>query len=190
MGIPSGYTSAQVVQAVPTGINSALVFLTGATFTTATSFSLATNTFSSTYLNYKMFVNLQNLSSDADFTLRMRASGADNTASSYNSVQIGLNSSGTASNVTQFNQTSFNVGECDAGFPIYVLALDILQPQIAKSTVCLGQLYYLNKPEQQFHHRSVSLQFNTTAQFDSLSFISSVASSLTGTYRVYGYTES
>ena len=57
MGIPSGYTSGQVVQAVPTGINSALVFITGATFSAVTSVSLPTSTFSSTYQNYLVIFN-------------------------------------------------------------------------------------------------------------------------------------
>jgi hypothetical protein len=39
-------------------------------------------------------------------------------------------------------------------------------------------------------YRSGGGVFLLTNQFDSLTFISSVASSITGTYRVYGYTES
>jgi hypothetical protein len=35
---------------------SGLAFVTGATFTTATSFSLPTDTFASTYKNYRMIV--------------------------------------------------------------------------------------------------------------------------------------
>ena len=63
MGIPSGYTSAQVVQAVPTGINSALVKINTTTVSAQNTVTLS-NVFSSTYHSY-MFT-ISNLSgSDA-----------------------------------------------------------------------------------------------------------------------------
>jgi hypothetical protein len=86
MGVPNGYTSAQVVQAVPTGINSALVYITGGTISNTTSVD---NCFSATYLNYKIvFSNL--VSGDASAVkLRMRASGSDDTNSLYSFSNFG-----------------------------------------------------------------------------------------------------
>ena len=57
MGIPSGYTSAQVVQAVPTGINSALVLVKTQTIGTAVSSVTVTGAFSATYDNYLINVS-------------------------------------------------------------------------------------------------------------------------------------
>lgn len=57
MGVPSGYTSAQVVQAVPTGINSALVLISSTTIGSAVSSVTVSNAFSSTYDNYRITVN-------------------------------------------------------------------------------------------------------------------------------------
>ena len=54
MGIPSGYTSAQVVQAVPTGINSALVLISSTTIGTTVSSVTVSSAFSSTYDAYKI----------------------------------------------------------------------------------------------------------------------------------------
>ena len=51
MGIPSGYTSAQVVQAVPTGINSALVYVAGGTMSAVASVTVDT-CFTATYDEY------------------------------------------------------------------------------------------------------------------------------------------
>jgi len=57
MGIPSGYTSAQVVQAVPTGINSALVLISSTTIGSAVSSVTVSNAFSATYDNYFITLN-------------------------------------------------------------------------------------------------------------------------------------
>ena len=54
MGVPSGYTSAQIVQAVPTGINSALVLISATTVGSAVSSVTVPNAFSATYDNYKI----------------------------------------------------------------------------------------------------------------------------------------
>jgi len=51
MGIPAGYTSGQVVQAVPTGINSAFVYLGGTTGSASASINVD-SVFSATYTNY------------------------------------------------------------------------------------------------------------------------------------------
>ena len=104
MGVPSGYTSAQVVQAVPTGINSALVLITptstantGGTVTTsggrvtvAGSSSVSLNgVFTSTYHNYLILVDTVEVAVGANkLNLRLRASGTDTTTSTYYAGQI------------------------------------------------------------------------------------------------------
>jgi len=57
VGIPSGYTSAQVVQAVPTGINSALVLISTTTIGSAVSSVTVSDAFSSTYDAYQIVVS-------------------------------------------------------------------------------------------------------------------------------------
>ena len=170
-----------------------LTFITGATFTTATNFSLPANTFSATYLNYRLIVNLTALTADADFTMRLRASGTDNTTSNYHQATTGFLSSNTASNLAQNGASSFNVGECDAvaaNGPTYNLVLDILQPNIAIRKSLVGQVTFLDKPSSNFVGRSLGLVCDIGTAVDSLTFISSVASSISGKYRVYGYSES
>ena len=54
MPIPAGYTSGQIVQAVPTGINSAFVYLAGASFTAQSTVGMPAGTFTSTYKNYQV----------------------------------------------------------------------------------------------------------------------------------------
>jgi hypothetical protein len=167
-----------------------LAFVTGATFTTATSFSLPTDTFTSTYKNYRMIVVLTALTADADFTLRTRAAGTDDSSSNYFNAQLGTTSGGSGSNITTEGATSWNVGESDSASVTYSLVLDIFQPKITTRHSCLGLMTCINKAAATFIFRTMGLQTASTTAYDSLSFISSVASSMTGSYRVYGYSES
>ena len=67
------YTSSQVVQAVPTGINSALVRVGGGTLSgTSTVFS---NVFSATYDNYLITINNFSLASGGGSAVNMRIGG-------------------------------------------------------------------------------------------------------------------
>jgi hypothetical protein len=166
-----------------------LTFITGATFTTATSFSLPTNTFSSVYQNYKFVVNITAVTADADFTLRLRASGTDSLVGYY-TMLTGLNSSAGASNVGQDNQSSFNVGESDNTVIGYSLVLDVIAPQLAVNTTLHGSVVLVNKPQTTVIARSGGFFHFVNSAFDSLTFISSVASSITGNYKVYGYANS
>lgn len=167
-----------------------LNYITGASFTTATSFSLPTSTFTTAYRNYRIIVNITALTADATFSMRMRAAGTDSTVASYGTMFTGVLSTGTTSNSTGGDQTSWAVGEMDSGIPAYSLVLDVMSPQVATYTTCEGALSTVNTAGTAAIGRSGGLLLNNTSQFDSLSFISSVASSMTGVYRVYGYSES
>jgi len=167
-----------------------LEFVTGATFTTATSFSLPDNTFSATYRAYRMIVNITAVTSDADFTMRLRGSGSDITLSDYVNVLQGLDFGGTASNITTFTQSSWNAGEQDATAVRYDLVCDILNPQATAVTQLDTWYSFVNKAGNNVIVRQGLMQYDQTTSVDSLSFISSVASSITGTYRVYGYADS
>jgi hypothetical protein len=167
-----------------------LRLLTAASFTTATSFSLPANTFSSTYKNYKLIVQLTALTADADFSIRLRASGTDNSSAAYAYAMPGYTYGASASNSFAESQTSWNLGEQDSGIVRYFAVMDIISPQAATLSYLTGSYNFLNKLASVSVVRTGNMQFTSATQFDSLSFISSVASSMTGTYRVYGYGES
>ena len=77
MGVPNGYTSAQVVQAVPTGINSGLVLVKTQTIGTTVSSVTVTDAFSSTYDNYLVTVSdgIGSTSSNLRLTLGATSTG-------------------------------------------------------------------------------------------------------------------
>jgi len=169
----------------------ALIYLTGAAFTTQTSVSLPASTFTSTYRNYRVIFQVTAVTADSDFTLRLRASGSDDSTANYRTAGSGINSS--ASAVTRCNNlaTSFTVGESDNTEVAYSLVLDVISPQVATDTNMHGGYCFFDKPVSSgYINISVSGNHQTTTQFDSLSFISSVASSITGIYRVYAYADS
>ena len=168
-----------------------LVYLTGATFTTATSVSLPNSTFTSTYANYRFILSLSAVTADSDFTLRFRAGGSDDTTSNYDTAFLGLRNDGTASNSTAAAGSSILVGESDAtAGNMYTLVLDVIQPQLSVPTNVYGTYYFLDKAVTARFMRVGVGGFRNTTAFDALSFISSTASSLSGNYRVYGYANS
>ena len=171
----------------------ALVFITSASFTTATSFSLPNNTFSSTYRNYKLIASITAVTGACTITGRIRSGGADVTSAKYYQMSVGLTEGAGASNQGESGQTSFALGNGgDASYPNWNLSVDILQPQVSTvfNPIC-GSLQFFNGTN--YIGRAFNATYNngtTATSYDSFSVISSVASSLTGVYRVYGYADS
>lgn len=192
------YTAGEVLTAASLNANfsfaassAGLNFITGTTFTTATSVSLPTNTFTSTYQNYKIFLSLTALTADADFTLRLRAAGADNTTSEYDNMFMGITRGGAANDGVSAAGSSVLLGESDtANAGRYSLILDIVAPQLALATSIFGCYNFVDKAVTTQVNRTGGATFRQATVFDSATFISSVASSLTGNYKVYGYANS
>jgi hypothetical protein len=176
---------------VTVGTTPGLTYLTGATFTTATSVSLPTNTFSATYLNYKLFFQLTALTADSDFTMRFRASGTDDTTSVYNTAFTGNSTGLGAAQFVSANATSIKLGESDGpNGNEYFLTLEIMQPKATSVSSIFGGMGFVSKADSYRAYFAGGAAFDATTSFDSLTIISSTASSMTGNYRVYGYSES
>jgi len=86
------YTSSQIVQAVPTGINSALVLITAQTIGTSVSTVTVSNVFSATYENYKIILTGGTSSSTAAVTMILGATTTGYYAG-YNRVEYSTGSS-------------------------------------------------------------------------------------------------
>ena len=166
-----------------------LNFLTGGTFSAVTSFSLPNDTFTTSYQNYKMILNMTALTADADFTMRLRAAGSDNTNNSYERMNV-LGTGGGVVSGDGGTGTSWKFYENDSVTCRYGFTIDIIAPKATATTFIQGSLMYINKPESTFYGVHMTQSFNATTSFDSLTFISSVASSMSGNYYVYGYANS
>lgn len=162
-----------------------LVFLSAATFTTASTVSLPTNTFSATYQNYRISYNVTAASTDSTaINVRLRASGTDSSAASYSNAgvtyQIGASTigaanilGGTAWQFTQFNSADRNE-----------VVLEVYAPQLALDTNFMWKTYGRVGGSQGGGNGNG--EFRAATQFDSLTLFPS-AGTITGNYQVYGY---
>ena len=165
-----------------------LVYITGASFTTVTSISLPNNTFTSTYRNYRLVFQVTGYSTDATLSLRMRAGGADDSTASYIGAFLGVDrNADTTRYLRTNNATSLSLGTTKS-VVLTAITFDVVSPQLTAKTHLLGNIYNTDASGFQAAYNG-SGTFDLSTSFDALSII--VASgTMTGIYRVYGYTDS
>jgi hypothetical protein len=163
---------------------SALTFITGASFSAVSSVSLPTDTFTSTYLNYKVIFNVTAASTGATTSYRFRAAGTDNTSANYFSGSLSMYYSGTGSASTNAG-TKIDWGVIGSGSAQQQqFEMTIFSPKASSFTVFNSQ-----GGIEDFKLNVMTGFHNTTTAFDSLSFITS-AGTITGSYKVYGIANS
>ena len=166
-------------------------FVTSGTFTAVTSVSLATNTFTSTYRNYRIILEVTAVTALSTLTGRVRVSGTDKSDSGYYQMSTGLDLAGNTANLLNNASTSFALGKSNSQMS---LVLDFISPQVSSSYKNIqGSIVNVDGVVPAgIKGRSINAEYyNAVAlQVDSFTLISSVASSLTGIYRIYGYSES
>ncbi len=181
MGVPNGYTSAQVVQAVPTGINSALVLISSTTIGSAVSTVTVSDAFSSTYDNYRIIVS-GGTGTAGNITMKFGAT----TTGYYTFTTYGAYASDTI-NVTRQNNGS------STGTIFYGAAdgldgvVDVRSPNLAKSTCYSGFHVSSDAANPSFIANGV-LDDNT--QYTAFTLTGASGTMTGGTIKVYGYTNS
>jgi len=166
---------------------SGFTFITGTTFSAVSSVSLPTDTFTSTYDNYRMIFQITGMSSAATITMRMRASGTDNSTSNYYNAFTGLANDGTTLTRTSSGGTSFAICQIENFGNPHFIDLNIYNPKIASQTN-IGGLSFTQSGGATSTMSGGGNQAQSTA-FDSLSIITSTGT-ITGKYRIYGYANS
>lgn len=167
--------------------------ITSASFTTQTSVSLPNSTFTSSYQNYLLMFDLTAVATGTgDVTLRFRASGTDDSNANYNYGFAGpAFGSGATATFNAASATSFKVGEINSSYAQrYALQLNVIRPQTATQSIIQGQASVMNTAGTVAFVMSGGGVFAATTQFDALTIISSLASAMTGSYRVYAYSNS
>tara|TARA_R110000822_G_scaffold129621_1_gene265835 strand:- start:192 stop:932 length:741 start_codon:yes stop_codon:yes gene_type:complete len=170
------------------GVAPGLVFITGTTFSAVTSVSLPTSTFSSTYQNYLVIFNNTTATSNCNLTLRMRAAGTDATAGNYQNMLKKVTNVNTEAIIGTNSQTSFFMADQSAS-TLYTAIVNVQGSNLAQNTVINPQIYSTTTGTSQNSFVGLSVLSDTT-QYDSLTLISSVATNITGNYKVYGYANS
>lgn len=165
-----------------------LDLIASGSFTSVNSVSLPNNTFTSTYRNYMLNINLTANSSDSNpLWWRGRVSGSDNSTSNYfyglrgTRFSDGLTTSGgfgasqTVGMLTRL-QNPFTTGSVTATF---------FGPQLSSNTTYITQATGRGNGDPDSILNGGGY-FGASTSFDSLSFIANVGT-ISGTYEVYGY---
>ena len=159
----------------------ALTLLSTTSFSAASSVSLPTNTFSSTYDDYLVLLNVTSSSADQYVSARMRASGTDNTTSNYASgfFYVNFPTSGYGNDNGGSSQTSYSkFAYCGTSRPLYVEAM-VRSPFASRKT---GYATSECGMTTEVHYGGGL--FNADTSFDAMTFY--VAGNFTGAVSVYG----
>ena len=181
MGIPSGYTSAQVVQAVPTGINSALVLISSTTIGNAVSSVTVSNAFSSTYDAYQIIVSGGVASTDAGLTMHFGST----TTGYYFFQNYSFYNSSTLTIDNRNNQSNFIAAAATTG-GLYG-NIFVNSPNLAKPT----RFDLVRAVPLTNSLGGIVLGFeNSNTQHTAFTLTTTTGTVTGGTIRVYGYANS
>jgi hypothetical protein len=163
-----------------------LTLISSATFTGVSSVSLANDSFSTTYDNYKLLVKITSTSVGNIYIHgRLRAGGSDNSNSNYTSqfyvisqtsASVGNDTAGTGVS-SSWGRFGYSANTSDPSYTVY----DILNPKGTGRTAYNGTIGGNAK-----ENWLCSGLFDTTTSFDSLT-IYPASGNFTGTYALYGY---
>jgi hypothetical protein len=170
----TGWVFLSTSRANPVGID---LIATGS-FTSQTTVSLPTGTFSATYKNYRIVLH-SNLQSST-LTLRFRTSGTDNTGT------YSFSRSGVQGNVTSFGDSFINLAYGWDTASTHSWELNVYRPFETAHTNLTWVGHSAPANYAGIGNTSGYATMHATTSFDSLTFISSVSSHLTGTYQIYG----
>lgn len=158
----------------------ALVYIDGASFSGVSSRSFD-NVFTSTYENYKVIVNFTK-STTGSMRIRMRASAADNTASTYKSVASFQDANSSAAGFVKiFNGTTMDMPDLvDAS-----VALTFMNPQSTKYTTVNSENFLFRYTSGGAYMGTFAGIFDNTNSFDGFTMFP-VSGTMTGNIRIYG----
>ncbi len=161
--------------------NQGLTLINTTAFSAVSSVSLATDTFTSTYDNYKILFQSETSGTNAT-NVRFRTSGSDNTTSNYNMQRITADHT-SLSGFEQTAQNIANISSNNGGATAFCFIMDIFRPKLATPTQ--ARIEVINGLDNRVE--IYNAYFTASTAFDSMSFILNSAGTFTGTYSVYGY---
>lgn len=183
------FTAGEVLTAADTNAylnNSGLVYIGAVTLNAVT--NNVSNVFSSTYNAYRVIISdLDNATTTVRaLTLRFRTT-VDDTGANYFSFQeffYGASLNGFSSAVGQTSSALGSISDATNGGGS--LAIDIHNPNLAKTTTYFGNMVTYQQDVLNYVMRDIGGGVNTTTQYTGFSIIGTT-DNLSGTVRVYGY---
>jgi hypothetical protein len=180
LAVNSGATAPEWVAAPSSG----LTLLTNATFSAVSSYSLSNSTFSSTYTNYLIVLDVTTFSANNTFIARMRSSGSDYSGNQYLNQRIsGFGATIEASSGA--TNTSIDIGADVNSTTNYQLRLELYKPNVNVKKWFLSQQWFYDSAGNNRHQLNAG-RIDQSTQYDSLSIIPSTGT-MTGRIFVYGY---
>jgi hypothetical protein len=157
-----------------------MVLLNTTSFSAVSSFSLAADTFTATYDNYKILIQVTSAASSGYLTGRVRAAGSDLSGSDYASavIQAAYASTSLGNDNAGATATSFRLSYLDGRQNI---TMELMNPKATQFTS-----FYNMNDRQGYGYQTAGGVYKQTTSVDSFSFISA-AGNITGSYSVYGY---
>ena len=163
---------------------SGLTFISSASPSAVTSVSI-NNCFTSTYTNYRILFSPTAISTAADVTLRLRASGTDTTTNyKYQTTESLSGSVYPTADIVGTDE--WYMGRIDTPVAM-AFSADIYNPQTTNKTAYTTNSVFQNSSNSVTAQTMAGFQTSTT-QFDGFTLL--FAGTLTGTIRVYGYANS
>jgi hypothetical protein len=164
-----------------------MVLLNTTSFSGVTSVSIPTNSFTSTYENYRIVCAYTNSVNTAVLQARLRAAGSDNTTSNYFNAVQGLDLAAAAQNLLSATQTSWSLMWANS-LQSNSFSLDVTSPQKTTYTTLIGNGFGQNAAGGSFTGYRLANIFNATTSFDAMTFLMSTGT-MTGKLQVFGYNE-
>ena len=169
-------------------ITSGLQIVTSPTaFTTQTTVSMAASTFTSTYTNYIVFLNVNSTGSAAAATsIRVNNSGTPRAASGYYGGAGGYTSAGTTVGYASNNAAQFRIGD-QSTTTVQAFQINVYNPTSAsiKTTMSVNGFSYSDTVVNAQAIAGGCIYFTAEAH-DGLTF--TFANTCSGSYAVYGVT--
>jgi len=158
---------------------SGLTLISNTAFTTVSSVSLSANTFSSTYTNYKLIVDITAFSATGTFGARLRT-GSTDTSTNYQNARLLGNGSAASSDIPA--ATSYSLGSVDSNTN-YISEITLFKPNVAIKKWMIAKYFAYNGT---WDTAQIGARLDSATQFDSITFLNS-SGTITGRVYVYGY---
>ena len=174
---------------VSVGVTPGLVYITGASFTSATTVSMAAGVFTSTYKTYQVILQITASGSDQQLLLRVNNAGSPRTGSLYSGGSLRAASS-SASDVTGSNlATSLNMAAITSTNDFMgKFNITVYDPANAATKTTVSADGFGASNGNQASAILLGGIYTTAEANDGLTFL--VGGNITGFYRVYGLSES
>jgi hypothetical protein len=165
------------------GKEAGMLLLSTTTFSAVNSVSIPNGTFTSSFKNYHIIINVDSCTSGGVSTLRFRASGVDASGNNYDYALQEFTSGGGPSAVNGVAQTSIRTGFFGNG-ETFSSIIDLFNPMETLRTSCniSSNRYFSTGVNGEFGFAGIDL----TTAYDAFTFFNN---DMTGSIRVYGYNQ-